>query len=318
MRASVVVPTCRRRLLLDRCLSALLTQTLPPSEYEVIVCDDAGEMDLAWFVREAARRFGRFDVRCLAPGAARGPAAARNRGWRAACADVVAFTDDDCIPAPDWLEAGLEGLQDLDAAQGRIIVPLRETPTDYELNTSGLEQAACATANFFCRRRALESVRGFDERFRRAWREDSDLHFTLVEAGFNVGRVPRSVVVHPVRPASWGVGLTIQSNSFYDALLYKKHPALYRDVVGGPPWRYYAAVFCLAVGALGWSAGASSLRRIAAVWAAWTLWFCARRLRRTSKRPAHVLEMAVTSVLLPPMAIYWRLRGAMTFKVRFL
>jgi len=46
--------------------------------------------------------------------------------------------------------------------------------------------------------------------------------------------------------------------------------------------------------------------------------FCARRLRGTSHAPRHVAEMAVTSALIPPLAIYWRLRGALAFHVWFI
>ena len=52
---------------------------------------------------------------------------------------------------------------------------------------------------------------------------------------------------------------------------------------------------------------------------AWlTAWFCLRRLNDTTRRPAHVLEMVWTSVLIPPLSLYWRLRGALRFRVAFL
>lgn len=314
---SVVIPTYRRRGKLQRCLAAVLTQSLDAAEYEVLVCDDAGEPDLADAVRAVGERFGRFDLRYLPPGERRGPAAARNRGWRAARGRIVAFTDDDCVPSMDWLEEGLRAMDGLDAAQGRILVPLRDHPTDYELNASHLEEAACATANFFCRREALEETGGFDERFRKAWREDSDLHFSLLERGRRVGRARRAVVVHPVAQARWGFGLEQQANSYYDALLYKKHPKLYLQVIGGPPWQYYVAAGCLLMGVGGWLSGLELWRAALAVWAAWTVLFCAKRLARTSKSPRHVIEMAVTSALIPLIAVFWRLRGAVAFRVPF-
>ena len=46
------------------------------------------------------------------------------------------------------------------------------------------------------------------------------------------------------------------------------------------------------------------------LWLALTAWFCARRLRGASWAPRHVAEMAVTSALVPPLSVYWRLRGA--------
>jgi hypothetical protein len=41
-------------------------------------------------------------------------------------------------------------------------------------------------------------------------------------------------------------------------------------------------------------------------------------LHGTSRRPAHVAEVAVTSALIPPLAVYWRLRGAFVHRVQFL
>src|SRR5688572_20611263 len=101
MRVSVVVPTYRRPDLLARCLGALLRQSWPPADYEVIVADDAAE--------EATRRLVEsLDTSGLrlqyVPVLGRhGPAAARNVGWRAARGEIIAFTDDDCIPDSGWL-----------------------------------------------------------------------------------------------------------------------------------------------------------------------------------------------------------------------
>src|SRR5207248_10211948 len=96
---------------------------------------------------------------------AHGPAAARNAGWRAARGEVIAFTDDDTVPDPGWLRAGVAALESADAAWGRIRVPLALPPTDYERNEAGLEAAEFATANAFCRRAVLEAVGGFDVGF---------------------------------------------------------------------------------------------------------------------------------------------------------
>src|SRR5690606_14716077 len=95
-RVSVVVPTYRRPKLLARCLAALAAQTLPAAELEVIVVHDgpngaARSLAERWLARW--RRDGGPRLEFLAPPHG-GPAAARNAGWRAAAADIVAFTDD--------------------------------------------------------------------------------------------------------------------------------------------------------------------------------------------------------------------------------
>ena len=320
MRASVVVPTYRRPDLLARCLDALRAQEFPPGEWEVLIADDATDDATRAQVAAAAVAFAPVPIRYLPITATQGPAAARNAGWRAAAGEVIAFTDDDCVPDPGWLAAGLAALDsaDADAAGGRIVVPLPPDPTDYERDAAGLEHAEFATANAFARRSALVAVGGFDQRFSAAWREDSDLQFALITAGRSIVPAPGAVVVHPVRPARWGISLSQQRKARFEALLYRNFPRLYRArIAAGPPWSYYATVLTFAVGlgglARAWPVAAAGF----ALWAALTARFCARRLRLTSKRPGHVAEMVVTSALIPFLSVYWRLRGALAYRAWF-
>jgi GT2 family glycosyltransferase len=203
---------------------------------------------------------------------------------------------------------------------GRIIVPLPAAPTDWERNVAGLERAPFATANCLYRWGALSAVEGFDERFTMAWREDSDLHFKLLELDRRCVHQPKAVVVHPARPAPWGVSLRLQRMNLFNALLYKKHPILYRGLIQAqPPWRYYAMVGAILLAATAatsgsrWVAGSALI-----VWAALTVRFCLQRLANTSRRLSHVLEMAVTSALIPPLAVFWRMVGALKYRVVFL
>jgi GT2 family glycosyltransferase len=285
LAVSVVVPTCGRPALLRRCVAALEEQTLPADEVEIIVVDDT-----------ASRR---------------GPAAARNIGWRRARAPIVAFTDDDTVPDPAWLEKGLAAFgPQVDAVAGRIVMPLSPTPTDYERNEQGLERAEFVTANCFVRRRVLEQLGGFDQSFRLAWREDADLQFRLLEAGFRVARAPQALVVHPVRPAHWGVSLRQQRKVMFDALLFRKHRALYRSRIRSTPrWDYYAIVASLLAASL-WPPAL-------VIWLFLSARFCAQRLRGTSKAPSHVAEMVLTSILIPPLSVFWRVVGALKFRVAF-
>jgi glycosyltransferase involved in cell wall biosynthesis len=319
-RVSVVIATRRRPELLARCLAALRAQTLPGTEYEVIVADDGPDDETRDTV--AAARAGDGPSLRYAPVAGRhGPAAARNVGWRLAAAAAVAFTDDDCIPGPGWLAAGLAALDRGPAAvRGRVVVPRPAVPTDYQRAVGWLETAEFVTANCFCRRQALAVVGGFDERFTTAWREDSDLYFRLLERGERVAHAADAVVVHPVRAAPWGVSLREQRKSVFNALLYRKHPRLYRErIQSRPPWRYYAIVACLISAA---TLGVRGHRHAAAAaalgWLGLTARFCRDRLRHTARTPAHVAEMAVTSLAIPPLSVFWRLAGAARYRVWFL
>lgn len=320
---SVVVPTYRRPEPLGLCLAALLAQDLDAAAYEVIVVDDAAcaqtQQQVARWSRRARRRGLAL---CYLPNrGTRGPAAARNAGWRAALGEIIAFTDDDCVPAPGWLSAGLAAFQDgVAGVMGRLVVPLPPRPTDYERNAAGLERAEFVTANCLYRRAALQATGGFDTRFTAAWREDSDLHFALLERGARLVEAPRAVVVHPVRPARWGISLSQQRKSMFNALLYKKHAALYRQrIQPAPPWRYYAIVAALLALLAALACGHLPGALVAgALWLMLSAHFCRQRLRDTSHAPRHVAEMVVTSLLIPPLAVYWRLRGALAFRVLFL
>jgi glycosyltransferase involved in cell wall biosynthesis len=94
LTCSVVVCTHRRSAYLPGLLAAL--GHLDPQPLEVIVVDnDPGERDSRAIIEGAGARYVRED--------ARGLDNARNAGMRAARGDLIAFTDDDCLPPPGWL-----------------------------------------------------------------------------------------------------------------------------------------------------------------------------------------------------------------------
>ncbi|WP_334021533.1 glycosyltransferase family 2 protein [Burkholderia orbicola] len=321
---SVVVPTYRRPDLLERCLDALCAQVFDPTTYEIVVVDDDPAGSARAVVDACRARVTDVPViRYMTAPDTQGPAGARNVGWRSAGGALIAFTDDDTIPDPTWLRHGAAALlaePSASATAGRIDVPLRPRPTDYERDAAGLAQAEFATANCFVRRAALERIGGFDERFTRAWREDADLMFALHEHAGPIVEADAARIVHPVRPARWGSSIGAQSKVYFDALLYKKHRTTYRrHIRPTPPWHYYAAVLA-ALGAIGCFAAGWPAPAIvcAAVWAAITAGFCAKRLRGTQLTVSHVAEMIVTSIAIPPVSLYWRMRGALHFRVLFL
>ena len=326
-RVSVVVPTHQRPALLRRCLRALGQQSLGAGAYEILVVDDGRQDATRDVVQELAAAPGAPHIRYLRPEHGRGPACARNLGWRAARAPVIAFTDDDTIAHADWLAHGVAALAARAAwcaLAGRVLVPLEggpsQRPSDHERMTQGLQHAEFVTANAFVRRDALERIGGFDERFLRAWREDADLQFRLLQQAGPVGRCDSARVLHPVRPVPWGVCLRQQRNTYFDALLYKKHPRLYRERIRRvPPWDYYAIVGgSAAAPALLLLGSAKAAAVAAAVAGALVLRLAWLRLRPTRRDAAHVIEMLATSALIPFLSVYWRTRGALHFRVLFI
>jgi GT2 family glycosyltransferase len=316
-RVSVVVPTFGRPDLLGRCLVALDRQTLPRGDYEVVVVADGPDER----TRAAVAALGGV-FRFVALPTRRGPAAARNAGLHAARAPIVAFTDDDTVPDADWLAAGLAAFaaHECAAVTGRVVMPLASVPTDYERDAARLSDSEFVTANCFVRVEALRDIGGFDERFTLPWREDSDLHFALLASGAQVVAASRAVVVHPVRPARWGVSIAQQRKVLFDALLFKKHPRLYRERIRRHIRAdYYAMVAALLVAVAGALAGSTVVALAAgAAWIVSTAIFCARRLAGTRRDFAHVTEMLATSIVIPPLAVFWRIVGAARFRVVFL
>ncbi|MFD1115039.1 glycosyltransferase family 2 protein, partial [Sphaerisporangium aureirubrum] len=221
---TVVIPTIGRRSL-TRTLAALGSDT------PTIVVDDRPR-----FCPEL-RVPGH--VRVLRTGG-RGPAAARNAGWRAARTRWVAFLDDDVVPQPGWtrdLVTDLAGLPaEVAGSQGRLIVPLTEgrRPRDAERDTAGLARAGWVTADMAYRRIALERLGGFDERFPRPYRENTDLALRLLRAGYALVK-GRRVSHHPARQDSFLTSLRAQKLNADDALMRHLHGPNWQATIGVPP-----------------------------------------------------------------------------------
>jgi cellulose synthase/poly-beta-1,6-N-acetylglucosamine synthase-like glycosyltransferase len=238
---TVVIPTIGRPSL--RATLAAIGSQLP-----VVVVDDrpAGRTDpleLPAHVR-VVRSWGR------------GPAAARNAGWREADTPWVAFLDDDVVPRPGWAESVWKDLADLGddvaGSQGRIEVPLPSgrAATDAERNTAGLATAEWITADMAYRRSALEAVGGFDERFPRAYREDADLALRLTRAGHRLVRGGR-VTAHPVRDDGFWSSVRFQRGNADDALMRRLHGPAWRAALGGAPGRLRRHALTTALGLAG-------------------------------------------------------------------
>jgi HAD superfamily hydrolase (TIGR01662 family) len=309
----VVVPTAGRPSL--HVLLATLGGADGPLPRRVVVVDDRPVDAGPLAIRPPAALSGRVTV--LRSGGA-GPAAARNAGWRAASAPWISFLDDDVVPAPGWRVDLARDLRDLPervaGSQGRIRVPLprHRRPTDWERNVSGLEHAQWATADLAYRRAALEAVGGFDERFPRAYREDSDLGWRLARRGWEIVTGGRHVL-HPVGTADRWVSVRKQSGNADDALMDALHGRDWREQAGAPRGRFarHAATTAAGLAALGaLSVGRRREAVVAgALWAAGTGEFAWARVAPGPRTRAEISTMLLTSGLIPPVATLARVRG---------
>jgi histidinol-phosphate phosphatase family protein len=321
---AVVVPTIGRPSL-ARLLGTLADQDTDGGRYgpvEVVVVDDRPVTRTP-----LAPAVGRWPERVVRSGG-RGPASARNLGWRVATAEWVVFLDDD-VELPDgWARALVEDLAacglDVGGSQGRIEVPLpsRRRPTDWERNTVGLEHARWATADMAYRRAALLQVHGFDERFPRAYREDADLGLRMRRAGWQLVRGGRKVR-HPVRLADAWVSVRMQAGNVDDALMRALHGPGWRLAADVPEGRFKAHALTTAAAISVAAAALAGHRRLAATallgWIVLTGDFLRRRLV-PGPRPgdegwaAEAARMAATSAAIPPAAVVHRLRGAWRYR----
>ena len=231
--ASVVVATFERADRLARLLAALRAQTLAPDRFEVIVVDDAsGDRTAGLLDRDRAA--GGLDLRPIRRARNGGWAAAREDGRRAARAEIVAFTDDDCLPDPGWLEAGLAAC----AANPGAIVQGRTVRDGEEWAALSATRRAFArtlevtapdphfqTCNVFYPRELIELVGGFDvERFTRVPGEDADLAWRAIEAGAPTAFAPAARVRHAVEPLGALGKLRVAAGA--DLRVYARHPGL--------------------------------------------------------------------------------------------
>lgn len=205
LKVSVVIPTFRRPVPLERCLAALARQDLPHEQFEVLVVDDGSAIP----PRDIVSRFAAgMNVRLIEQ-ANSGPATARNKGAAEAHGELLAFTDDDCVPDPDWLtaltmsSAGHPGA----AVGGRIINALGDglfsTASQvlieylYEYYNDENESARFfITSNLAFPAESFRQSGGFDRTFPLAAAEDRDMCDRWREDGLALVFDPNAIVRH--------------------------------------------------------------------------------------------------------------------------
>ncbi len=205
---SVIVPTRNRIKQLRRCLDCLEQQTVGMERFDVVVVDDGSNSKSSDSYKHLTS--GDLRLRVLHQQHA-GPASARNRGASASRGRLLAFTDDDCMPDPRWLEravfwlsqnadwVGLEG-----AVEPLILDDSHPFLGERVVNLDG---GVFATANMFYRREPFLDAGGFDPGFRYPLREDTEFASRIGRRG-EIGFRRDVVVRHPVSAyLPWGRAL---------------------------------------------------------------------------------------------------------------
>jgi GT2 family glycosyltransferase len=198
MRLSIVIPTYNRVDKLAVVLPSLLAQTLPASEYEILIADSNSTDGTAEYLARVCADAGAGRIRHI-PGAYTGRASARNAGIAAAQAGLVLFTDADIIASPDLLERHVAGhaaagerrfaivgcelqIKSLEDYRAQRDQPQSRHPLHPATRTR-LSWLYFLTGNASARREDLLAVGGFDEDFTGYGHEDLELGYRLSKAG---------------------------------------------------------------------------------------------------------------------------------------
>jgi glycosyltransferase involved in cell wall biosynthesis len=200
-KASIVTMTYNRSEVLEKTLNAMLKLDYP-EDYEIIVVND-GSTDNT---REVLEKFG-DKIRVIHQKRS-GPCAARNAGFEVAKYPIVVNMDDDCIPEKEWL---------------------RDLVSGFDSPKIGVVSAFAifgGTSTAF-RKEALAKVGFYDEEYF-YYREDTDLVFRILDAGYETKQVDSKFTHLHEYPAGLINGFKqARERVMYhqnDVLLFKKHP----------------------------------------------------------------------------------------------
>lgn len=233
LRCSVIVPVYNGAAVIERCLDALASQTVPSEQFEIIVVDDGSQDGTPERVECWTGRRRAGQVTLVRQGHA-GPAAARNRGADIARAPLLLFTDADCQPIPGWVEALLAGFASPDQPAGLMgayrssqrSLAARFAQLEFEDRYQRMARADpvdfVATYSAAFRRDVFMTEGGFDTRY--IQNEDVEFSYRLSEAGYRINFVPEAQVYH-WHTSTWpGYATTKVMRGYWRTIVYQRHP----------------------------------------------------------------------------------------------
>jgi glycosyltransferase involved in cell wall biosynthesis len=244
----------------------LEAQQFPPDAFEVFVMDNLSTDDTEVMVREHAARVP-FAVHYRRMERDGGPVPARNLAAELAQGEILAFTDSDCRPCPDWLALGVAAFTDNVAlVSGPVIYKPEQQGNFFSRRTgeSKVEHPSYPCANVMYRRQVFLDHGGFNaslcfvDPFDRAVEcADTDLAWRILGDGYRNVFLEDMIVYHELEsqtPMTW---LLEPTRVFCVPELIRRHPnlrskLLYRGLFfyRGSIFYYLALVIAVAVAAL--------------------------------------------------------------------
>jgi GT2 family glycosyltransferase len=228
IRVSVIIAAYNRVDLLKNCFNALLKQNYPNFEVIAVAGSSKDVIELSKKYSKKHKNFFTFETN------SESPSRKRNVGIKKAKGEIIAFTDDDCIPSEDWIKNIVSEFNQTK----NIVMVEGYTYTDNK-NKSVFSNAPqnhvggiYPTCNLSFRKEILEKIGGFDEAYY-FFREDTDLAFAAMDYGKSIFS-KKVRVFHPRRPTN---KLSILKQIFLhkeDFRLYKKFPKKFLNAFGFP------------------------------------------------------------------------------------
>lgn len=241
---SIIIPTYNSSSTLGQTIEACLGQDYPKDKREIIVVDD-GSKDNTRMVAE------RSPVRYIYQ-QRKGPAAARNNGWRKSKGEALCFIDADCIPYKDWVtrlvqhydKNGVGAVAGSYAIEGSKYLLDKFVHYEIKYRHSVMPEFtnSFGTYNVLVKRSVLDEVSGFDPLYWRASGEDSDLSYRIIKRGYKIYFEKTALVGHSNILRFWKYIIIQFRHGYWRMKLYKKNSSMIaRDQYGY--WKDFAEVF---------------------------------------------------------------------------
>jgi len=236
VKVSVVVPVYNSAKTLSKTIEALMSQNFLEDNFEILIADDGSTDSTAEIVKRYPVKYLHQDNK--------GPAAARNLGWKFSSGNIVCFTDSDCIPEKDWISkiikaytseqiVGVGGSYDIVNSESLFASCIHEEIVQRHLKMPK-EVNYLGAFNVSYRRSILEEVGGFNESYSDASGEDNDIAYRVVKKGYTL-IFDKNIKVGHYHPTSLLRYLKQQfKHGFWRMKLYKDHPDMSKgDVYAG-------------------------------------------------------------------------------------
>lgn len=224
---SIIIPTFNGARRIGNCLDALRGQARRQNT-EILVVDDGSTDNTA----EVVRRY--TGVRLIQQTNA-GPAAARNRGASEASGEIILFTDDDCVPAANWLASMLKPFTDPEVIGTKGVYRTKQknlvarwVQMEYEDRYRYMSRFRdidfVDTYSAAFRRQNFLAIAGYDTTFPVACAEDVDLSYRMSSRGWKMKFAPDAVVYH-THPVTFSSYLKKKYKfAFWRVLAVRKNP----------------------------------------------------------------------------------------------